>query len=95
MTKCDKCGEEAGNLFCGNCRGKVEKKYRKKLPKLFPLLYWDEENKCYRFGCKCLGCPCNNNGVCGSIEQNSLEMLFKVDRIHEFDEDNIIRQVCG
>jgi len=95
MTKCDKCGNEVGNLFCGHCRTILGKKYKMKLPKLIPLLFWDLKSKSYRFGCQCLGCPCNNNGICGSVDNNSLNMLFKSDRIHEFDGDNIIKQVCG
>jgi hypothetical protein len=67
--------------------GATEKK------KLIPLLYWDPEKDAYRFGCTCLKCPCNLGGVCGSVNQPPLKDWFFL--MHEFDGDNIIKQVCG
>jgi len=96
MTKCDGCGNEVGKLYCGHCREIVEKKYEKFKPspkKLVALLLWDVEKKAYRMGCQCILCPCNQNGVCGVVNKETLEMLML--RMHEFDGDNIIRQVCG
>lgn len=98
MTRCDGCREEVGNLFCGKCREKIELKVKisdENLEKLIPLLFWDPEKKAYRFGCTCLGCPCNAGGICGAETHDSLETLFERNAIHEFDGDNIIKQVCG
>lgn len=98
MTKCDGCDKEAGNLFCGRCREKLELKMKmgkEKREKLIPLLYWDSIAKLYRFGCTCLKCPCNTGGVCGAGNHETLKLLFERGAIHEFDGDNIIKQVCG
>ena len=98
MTKCDGCGNEVGNLFCGHCRAKLELKMKlgeEELEKLIPLLYYDPKQKAYRFGCTCLKCPCNAGGVCGAGNHQTLKSLFELDKIHEFDGDNILRQVCG
>ena len=97
MTKCDKCGEEVGNLFCAKCRSEIEKKTAKvKFGKLIPLLFYDQEKKQYIFGCTVKGCPCNqwndqlNIGLCATRH------IFLPNRImHEFDGDNIAQQVCG
>ena len=95
MTKCDACGNEVGKLYCGHCRAIIEKKFKHKIQakKLIPLLFWDVEKKAYRFGCLCLLCPCNQNGICGVVNKETLELLML--RMHEFDGDNIIHQVCG
>jgi len=93
MTKCDGCGKEVGKLYCGHCRAKIEKKTKVECKSLIPLIYWDNIAKGYRFGCTCLQCPCNHNGICGVLNKEPLETLSL--RFHEFDGDNIIRQVCG
>lgn len=91
MTKCDRCGEEVGNLFCAKCRAQIEGKTAKiELGELFPLILWDKDNECYVFGCTVKGCPCNNNGLCATRHKNLPKGL-----LHEFDGDNIIRQLCG
>ena len=93
MTICDGCGKEVGNLYCGRCRAKIEEKTKVKPDKLIPLLFWDTEENCYRFGCTCSGCPCNQDGVCGMKNLEPLGMLKT--RMHPFDGDNIIHQACG
>lgn len=91
MTKCDSCGKEVGNLYCGNCRKKIEKETLKtKFGKLLPLLFYDIENKQYVIGCYCVGCPCNNNGLC-----RTKHLKLPVKFLHEFDGNNIVHQVCG
>ena len=85
MTKCDKCGKEAGNLFCGHCREEIHNKHN-----LIPLLYWDKLAEGYRAGCSVVGCPANENGVCISVHKNLQSLTF-----HEYDGDNCIKQVCG
>jgi hypothetical protein len=92
---CAGCGKEVGKLYCGHCRKKIKKKTVVESKELIPLLYWDEKGKSYRFGCNCLQCPCNHDGICGVLESNTLKMIFDSKRFHEFDGDNIIRQVCG
>lgn len=59
MTKCDGCGQESGNLYCGKCRMKMLKRHD-----LIPVLYYDKNKKGYRAGCTVLDCPANENGVC-------------------------------
>lgn len=85
MTKCDKCGNEAGNLFCGKCRDEIHKRHN-----LIPLLFYDKEKRGYRAGCSVSGCPNNENGVCIAVNMNINQIYF-----HEYDGDNCVRQVCG
>ncbi len=95
MTKCDRCGREAGNLFCGHCRAELEQevsKVSKSLDTLVPVLYWDTKAKLYRAGCTVLKCPCNANGVC---KTGHLFLALMKNILHEFDGDNIIQQACG
>lgn len=95
MSKCDGCGEEAGNLYCGHCKEYLEEKWEKERGEyeeasLVALIFWDKENKVYRMGCACFGCPANKDGVC----QLHYPSLDKID-FHEFDGDNIVRTLCG
>jgi hypothetical protein len=46
----------------------------------------------YVMACYCYGCPMNKQGVCSSTHQTLLSLK---NLMHEFDGDNIIRQVCG
>jgi len=85
MTRCDRCGKESGNLFCGKCRAEILKRHN-----LIPLLFYDKEQGGYRAGCSVLDCPANENGVCISVNAKIEDISF-----HEYDGDNCIRQVCG
>lgn len=86
MQKCNKCGIET-ELYCSKCRIEVDSKYKR----LIPLLFWDKEEKVYHFACTVNSCPCNNGlGVCGAKH-----IKLPLNMIHEFDGDNIIKQVCG
>jgi len=55
-----------------------------------PLLSYNIKEKHYRFNCYCFSCPCNIKGLCatkfGSIPRHLM---------HEFDGDNIIKNLCG
>lgn len=89
--KCGKCQKEVGKLFCAKCRAKIEgKDPHIHFKGLIPLLYYDSEKKRYLFGCTVAGCPNNRKGICVS-EHFSLPLGF----FHEFDGDNIIKQMCG
>ena len=95
MTKCNKCGKEVGNLFCGHCRAELEGKWKAEAEKyekkdLIPLIYWVKKAKMYRVGCMCFGCPANVDGIC----QLFYDSLDDID-FHEFDGDNIVRTLCG
>jgi len=85
MSKCDKCGEEVGNLFCGHCRATILLRHN-----LVPLLYYDKLSKGYRAGCSCIECPNNENRVCVAVNM-SIDLIT----FHEYDGDNCVRQVCG
>lgn len=87
MQNCNKCGIET-ELYCSKCRIEISSKYKN----LIPLLFWDKENKVYHFGCNVISCPCNNGlGICGIKHIKLPNYLF----LHEFDGDNIIKQICG
>jgi len=87
MTKCDKCGKEVGNLFCGKCRLEIESERGK----LIPVLYYDPKTKLYVPGCTVIGCPCNDRGTCsGHISLETFKYIC-----HEFDGDNCVKQFCG
>ena len=94
MTKCDRCGQESGNLFCGKCRATVKNeaysKAHKETNELLPLIYWDKIDKVYRFGCTVRECPANIEGICCTPA-----MSFDLMDLHEFDGDNCVKQVCG
>lgn len=93
MTRCDGCGEEVGNLFCGKCRQKVEASLANlSKQKMLPLLYYDTETRLYHAGCTVVKCPCNRDGVCktGHLFLSLMKTLF-----HEFDGDNCVQQACG
>jgi hypothetical protein len=85
MSKCDKCGEEVGNLFCGHCRATILLRHN-----LVPLLYYDKLSKGYRAGCSCIECPANECGICITIHLHIDTICF-----HDYDGDNCIRQECG
>lgn len=95
MTECDGCGAEAGNLYCGHCREYLEEKWTKERgdyeeTDIVGLIFWDKENKVYRVGCSCMGCPANEAGLC-SLTYPSID---KID-LHEYDGDNCVRTLCG
>jgi len=83
--KCDKCGKEVGNLFCGHCRAEIQRRHS-----LVPLLYYDKISKGYRAGCSCIECPNNENRICIAVNMNIDQITF-----HEYDGDKCIKQVCG
>ncbi len=99
MTHCDKCGEEVGQLLCGNCREEMEEKYEDVETDLVPLLCYDKETECYRFGCTCRECPSNKPvdelDKFGVGVYMSAHSFIPKPLLHEFDGDNIINQVCG
>ena len=89
--KCSRCGKEVGDLFCAKCKAEIEGQQPNiEFDKLFPLVYWDKENKQYLFGCTVHGCPCNQGGVC-----TTKHVTLPIHSLHEFDGDNIIQQHCG
>lgn len=85
MTKCDKCGVESGNLFCGKCRAEIVSRHN-----LVPVLFYDKARKGYRAGCSVIECPSNENGICMALHA-SIHQIY----LHEYDGDNCVRQECG
>lgn len=85
MSRCDKCGKEVGNLFCGHYRADLHKRHS-----LVPLVFYDKEKKGYRAGCSCIECPANENGVCITVFTNIESITF-----HAYDGDNCVKVVCG
>lgn len=85
MSLCDKCGKEAGSLFCGHCRDEIQKRHT-----LVPLLFYDREKKGYRAGCTCYGCPANEHGICITVHLSVEDICF-----HNYDGDNCVKIVCG
>lgn len=58
--------------------------------KYISLLSYNVKNKYYRFNCYCYECPVNNDGLCRT---KFFSLPFH--NLHEFDNDNIIRNFCG
>jgi hypothetical protein len=85
MTRCDKCGKEAGNLFCGHCKAEIHKRHT-----LVPVLFYDKEKNGYRAGCSCIECPANENGVCITVHKYIDDVNF-----HSYDGDNCVKELCG
>jgi hypothetical protein len=92
MTRCDRCGNEVGELLCGHCREEAKREGVPAGIKRIPVLFYIPERKTYVAGCRCLECPWNRGGYC-STEWTSIEQ-FKI-LIHEFDGDNCVHQKCG
>ena len=89
--KCAECGEEVGELYCAKFRARIESRTAKvEFGKLIPLILWDTENKLYVFCCTVKGCPCNHNGYCVTSHKS-----LPINLLHEFDGDNIVKQLCG
>lgn len=55
-----------------------------------PLLSYNVKLKHYRFNCYCLDCPINLNGLC---QTRFKEIPFFI--MHNFDNDNTIKNFCG
>ncbi|MFA5307116.1 MAG: hypothetical protein WC365_06745, partial [Candidatus Babeliales bacterium] len=85
--KCDKCGNESGELYCGKCRKQIKQSHN-----LIPILFYDKSKKGYRAGCTVTECPYNENGACVTVIL-FISMLKNI--LHEFDGDNIVQQWCG
>jgi hypothetical protein len=92
MTKCDRCGNEVGNLFCSFCREEV-KGERSIIHEetLVPILFYDIEQKMYVAGCCAHECPCNVKGKCGSLMSWDTFLFIA----HPYDGVNCIKQNCG
>ena len=85
VSKCDKCGIESGNLFCGKCRAEILSRHN-----LVPVLFYDKTQLGYRAGCSVIECPANENGICITVMKGISQITF-----HDYDGDNCIKQVCG
>lgn len=94
MSRCDRCGKEVGNLFCGHCREEImAEAHERDSRELVPVLYWDRKRKGYVAGCSVLQCPCNaGNGYCSSLILTA-DTLKNI--LHEYDGDNIVFLPCG
>ncbi len=93
MSKCDRCGEEVGNLFCGKCRAEIIAAEKTHVPSddLMILVAYDRKTKLYRFGCTVTECPCNmKNGWCSKAT-----LYLDKKMLHDFDGDNAVKQWCG
>lgn len=93
MSKCDRCGKEVGNLYCGKCRAEIQSAEKTHVPSddLMILVAYDRKTKLYRFGCTVTECPCNmKNGWCSKAP-----LFLDKKLIHEFDGDNAVKQWCG
>lgn len=97
MSKCDKCGVEVGQLYCGKCREEIRAKEMPAVPSegIVILLAYDPVTSTYRFGCSVVGCPCNLKiGWCSKAIPS--EMFEQVRRmLHAYDGDNGVKQFCG
>jgi|WetSurMetagenome_2_1015567.scaffolds.fasta_scaffold73509_5 hypothetical protein len=94
MTRCDRCGKESGNLYCGKCREEIKRKTcnTKSLESdLIPVLYYDKKLKLYAPACSVIECPCNSRGFCSS--KITLDTFIMI--CHDYDGDNCVKQVCG
>lgn len=93
MTACDRCGKEAGNLFCGKCREEIKGERKQKEPRqMIPVLFYDYKTKMYLPACNVSECPCNVSGMyCSSLI--TLETFKFI--CHDYDGDNCVKQVCG
>jgi len=58
-----------------------------------PVLSVNPETKIYRFNCYCFECPNNQEGLCRT--EFSKLPLNNTYILHEFDNDNIVRNYCG
>ena len=93
LTKCDKCGKESGELYCGHCREEIINSIPERNPDdLIPLLFWNPKSKTYVYYCQCVGCPYNQKGFC-AIEEFNFDFFKKW--LHPFDGDNIIKHFCA
>jgi hypothetical protein len=95
MSKCDRCGLEVGNLYCGKCRKEIELREQgaENIPSddLIVLVVYDRKTQLYRYGCTVTECPCNmKNGWCSKATP-----FLDKKMLHEFDGDNAIKQWCG
>lgn len=99
MSKCDRCGKESGNLYCGKCRKEIEQREQggEHIPSedLVILLAYDRQTKMYRYGCTVTECPCNmkNHEDWGWCSKAS--PFLDKNMLHEFDGDNSVKQWCG
>lgn len=102
MSRCDRCGREAGNLYCGKCREEISLRERgaENIPSddLVILLAFDRKAKLYRYGCSVKECPCNmQNGWCSKatpvIDKEFITNMLNM--LHEYDGDNCVKQWCG
>jgi len=55
-----------------------------------PVMSVNPKTKQYRFNCYCFDCPCNKDSLCVTAFNK-----IPKDLIHEFDDDNIIKNLCG
>lgn len=93
MSKCDRCGKEVGNLYCGKCRAEIKITTKSHIPSdaLMILLAYDHKRKLYWYGCTVDECPCHmKNGWCSKATP-----FLDKKMIHEFDGDNAVKQWCG
>lgn len=86
---CKRCGTLV-DVLCSKCRDEIRGVKWEKPKGLIPLLYYDTENRVYVFACTVRSCPCNRDGLCTTTFTH-----LPVHLLHEFDGDNIIKQVCG
>ena len=97
MSKCDKCGKEVGNLYCGKCKEIIRQKEMPAVPSddLIILLVYDKKTDLYRYGCSVKECPCNlQNGWCSKATPSLMADRIQF-RLHPYDGDNCVKQWCG
>jgi len=96
MGLCERCGREF-QAYCARCREEVRHEEMPAVPSddLIILLAFDRETSLYRYGCSVKGCPCNlQNGWCSKATPKIAKDLI-VQRLHEYDGDNCVKQFCG
>ena len=99
MSKCERCGIEF-QAYCAKCREAIRRKEMPAMPSedIFVVVAYDPKLGLYRYGCNVRGCPCNlQNGWCSKASPalNKQDIKQLLNRLHEYDGDNCVKQFCG
>uniref|UniRef100_A0A6M3KBB6 Uncharacterized protein n=1 Tax=viral metagenome TaxID=1070528 RepID=A0A6M3KBB6_9ZZZZ len=99
MSKCERCGIEF-QAYCAKCREAIRREEMPAVPSedIFVVVAYDPKTKLYRYGCNVSKCPCNlKNGWCSkatpALNKEFIQMMLN--RLHEYDGDNCVKQFCG
>ncbi len=99
MSRCERCGIDF-QAYCAKCRDEIRRKEMPSVPseEVFAVVAYDPKQKLYRYGCNVAECPCNlQNGWCSKatpvIDKEFTQLMLN--RLHEYDGDNCVKQMCG